>query len=304
MSQHNDHPPELSSHDMRLLDALIESGFRPDLLGELGDEDASRIEVLMQLFGVLEDYPVDDAEDTLLHATLARIDKYEAERQARMGFDRAEEGQYRSRGRLRVPDFVTVAAVLLIVASISLPLMRSMRQRSIDQTCANNLRLVGYAFGSYAADNDNMLPVARAGIGSSWDSVANVLNLAPLVEGQYCERGHMSCPGHDDLTDQSYSYQWQLEGAQLYWGVGPVTVVLGDRNPLIDAARQGATLSPLSISSNHPGRGQNVLTSDGTAMWLEAPVVGRGDNIWLPHGRTRLHQGDRPRDARDVFLAH
>ena len=64
----------------------------------------------------------------------------------------------------------------------------------------------------------------------------------------------------------------------------------------------GRVLPPLSISVNHNGRGQNVLVSDGATMWLEQPIVGRNDNIWLPSGAIQLRGGEAVADDADVFL--
>ena len=258
MSRERETRHELSDADRRLLDALVESGFDPAGLEGLGEAERQRAEVLTNLFGLLDDYPVEDADETLIHATLARVDRHEAERAARMSFDLQQAEEAAGRRRLiRIPDFVSVAAVILIVASVALPVMSQLRERSIDSGCANNLRLVGYGFSNYAADFDGMMPMARAGFGRSWDQADNFLNLAPLIDGEYCELGCLSCPGHDDLATESYSYRWQSPDAPVSWEGARVTVVLG-----------------------------------------------RGDNIWLPDGTSRLIRGTRPADAGDVFLAH
>jgi hypothetical protein len=81
-----------------------------------------------------------------------------------------------------------------------------------------------------------------------------------------------------------------------------VTVILGDLNPVVDAALAGRFAEPLSVSLNHGGRGQNVLWSDGSDLWLPQPVVSRDDNIWLPRGAGRLTGGEQPADEADIFL--
>jgi hypothetical protein len=89
-----------------------------------------------------------------------------------------------------------------------------------------------------------------------------------------------------------------------------VTVILGDLNPLVDAARNGWEAPPLSMSINHGGRGQNVLATDGSIIWLEQPLIGatgaggRGDNIWMPDTAPSLRPGAAPDDDTDVFLVH
>ncbi len=147
------------------------------------------------------------------------------------------------------------------------------------------------------------MPTAHAGFVSGWNREAhNVLNLAPLIEGSYCDLDHLNCPGHEGKAGESYSYQWQKPGQPLIWGLR-ATLVLGDRNPHVDAARSRRLIPVLSMSPNHSGRGQNVLSADGITVWLDTPLV-RDDNIWLPRGVDHLRTGDEPADANDVFLAH
>lgn len=304
------HEPTLSPDDQRLLDALVEGGFDRQAIESCSPCDAQRLDAILGLLGLLNDYPVEDGDETLLHATLARIDRYEDEREARLRFESQVDGMSGERAgwRIPLPNFITVAAVLLIAVSVFWPMIDSVRQRSMDMACANNMRLLGYAFGQYAGDNNGALPLAMAGSGASWDTLRNVVNLKPLLDGHYCSAGHLNCPGHHDLQVQqvgpSYSYRWFIPDAQVNWSSGRVTIVIGDRNPLIDSALAGRVAPALSMSMNHRGRGQNVLASDGATLWLEQPVVGVADNIWLPHGTDTLRSGIAPEDPLDVFLAH
>ena len=84
------------------------------------------------------------------------------------------------------------------------------------------------------------MPVsAAANVAGSWEQVRNILNLKPLLDNNYCDAGHLNCPGSHHANGSSYSYQWQRPGRSLRWGdARAVTVVLGDRNPLIDAAER------------------------------------------------------------------
>ncbi len=303
MSRSHEPHSELSPDDQRLLDQLVEANFDPQAMEPLTPAERRRVSALVSLLGLLSDYPVDDADDTLVYATLARIDRREEERTARMTLG-PETSEIRRGRRIHIPDFITVAAVMLIAASVLWPLMSHARRASIDEGCNNNLRALGYAFSTYAADYDGAVPVAMmAGSHLSWDTVRNVLNLAPLIDKDYCEQSHLDCPGNDIHYRTSYSYQWQLPSFRLTWDANPTMVVLGDRNPVIDAARRGTIVAPLTVSLNHSERGQNVLFSDGSTPWIEKPVVGR-DNIWLPEGANSLRKGQNPKNANDVFLAH
>lgn len=310
----HEHLPELCSDDRRLLDALVDVGFDARALEPLSDIDRRRVQRLMSMFQLLHDYPVEDADDSLVDATMARINRYEQQRTERMRFDAQEAVEVASTGddgrrrflRVPLPDFITVAAVLLIGVGVGWPILNTVQQNSIDQRCANNLRKMNIAFSDYAADYNGAMPTAQAGLHNSWNVLAhNVVNLSPLLENGYCELNHLNCPGHEGEVGASYSYQWQVPGRRITWDDGRrVSVVLGDRNPLIDAARRGRYAPPLTVSLNHGGRGQNVLWNDGSIVWLDQPVVGGNDNIWLPNGVEKLTEGAPAGDPADTFLAH
>ncbi len=295
--------PDLSPDDQRVLDALVDAGFSTDGLEAPTPTVRKRAAAAASLFELLEDYPVEDADDTLIHATLARIDRLEDGRATRMNFNEVALGET-GRRRVRLPDFISVAAVILIGASIVWPLTSHLRQRSIDTGCSSNLQQMAVGFSQYAMDYNGAMPTARAGVFSEWTLGArNAINLKPLLQGSYCESGHLDCPGNEGFAD-SYSYQFQVTGHRPRWSAGSSTVVLGDRNPLIDAVRRGQVIGALTVSINHGGRGQFVLSSDGRTIWLRQPVVGTNDNIWLPGGVIFLRSGDRLTDPTDVFLAH
>jgi hypothetical protein len=285
---------------------LAEGGYDPEVLAGLSADDRARGERLLGLLDLLNAYPVEKADDALVDATLVGIDRSEEQRPARLSFDTHHEEQERRSGRrLPIPDFISVAAVILIAVAVLWPVLSGVRQHSIDLACSSGLRKAGQGFGLYANDHGGSMPIAMAGMGMSWDQAPNAVNLEPLVSGGYCENGHLNCPGVGEHADASYSYQWQLPGAKVGWGVGESTaVVLGDRNPLIDAYRSGRMESALATSLNHGGRGQNVLFSDGQTEWLKTPVVGADDFIWLPRGLTTLQEGALPDGHEDVFLAH
>ena len=309
----NDRPPlDLSPADQRIVDTLVDAGFDADAIESPSADDRRRANAVTSLFELLEDYPVEDGDDTLVHATLARIDRHENDRSARMTFaSSTTEGG--PRRRLRLPDFISVAAVILIGASVVWPVATHMRQRSIDMRCDSHLRIVGQALGHYVGDWGGAMPTVRTGLFETWmPGAKNAINLNPLLDYDYCDASHLHCPGHEGMLGDSYSYQFQTAGRRPSWGAVRVTVLLGDRNPIIDAVVTGRFIQALSASINHGGRGQNVLSSDGSTQWLVQPVVGTRDNIWLPDRVdlpggirvTTLRPGDKLTDPADVFLAH
>ena len=306
MNHSHDHHLELCANDRRLLDALIEAEFNIDEMEPLTEAERLRVETLQQLLGLLDDYPVEDADDTLIHATMAGIDRYDHERAGRMKLDPdvIENTKILGGRRVPLPDFISVAAVILILVGLCWPIMSRARNQSLDQQCASNMRILAGAFQQYASDNNSVMPTLMAGLGpTSWDQVRNIINLQPLVKEGYCAQDHLNCPGNHDHDGSSYSYQWQQPSSTMLWGADPTIVVLGDRNPLIDASISGNLVPSNSMSINHAGRGQNVLMSDGSVRWLEEPKIGR-DNIWLPEGMMYLQMGRQSDNTEDTFLVH
>ena len=300
------HFPEdagLSNEDQLLLGRLIEAEFDIEAIEVSGPAERRRLQALMSLFGLLEDYPVDDADDALLELTTDAIRNSRGlvGTTFKMEPEQLEHTRPKRFARFRMPDLITVAAVVLIAASIAWPTMSSIRQRSIDAMCVSNMQSLGSAFSLYAADHQGRVPMASAGFGHS---LAELIDIFPLVQGDYCSQGHVNCPGHHSHQQPSYSYQVQLPGRPVIWSTMPHRVVLGDRNPLIDARRSGVAMPPQTNSANHRERGQNLLMSDGSTLWLDRPVRGSDDNVWLISGQQAIQPGELPSSADDIFLIH
>jgi hypothetical protein len=294
----------LSAEDRAVLDMLVERGFDASALPPMSPERRLRVQAVQSVFGLLSDYPVEDADDLLVDATMARIARSDrSHRPIPIGSARMDSASVERR-RWRIPDLVSIAAIVLILASIAIPVLSNVRRQMVDEGCATNMRTIAQAFTQYASDYEGRMPVARAGFGHGWDSFSNSLNLKPLVDHGYCDQGHMDCPGNHEHGGPSYSYQFQAPKLTYIWGVTNLGVVFADRNPLIDAARAlKVPPPPMSMSINHGGRGQNTLQGDGAVIFLVQPAY-RRDNIWLPEGKSTLSEGDEPASDQDIFLVH
>lgn len=295
MTDSHDPNAPLSPDDARLLDALVECNFDPGVLEGLSASERSRVEALMAMFGLLEDYPVADAEDVVVHATLSRVRRARAPR-------RLDPVTEHTGWRLRMPDLLSMAALVLIGVSVAWPILGAVRARSIDARCVANLRALGTGFSMYASEHDGQVPVAMAGFGSG-TSAAFWVDPVPLAKAGYCEHGHLNCPGHEH--GMGYSRQVIPGHTRMAWLTGGSSrAVLGDRNPVIDARETAVFADPFQNSGNHRGRGQNVLMLDGSTPWLDKPLVDADDNIWLIRGRSAHEPGAVPESERDIFLAH
>lgn len=304
MSERFDHFADLSPDDQDVLDALVEAEFDIAAMEPLTDDQRRRARRLVQLLGLMDDYPLDDADEALVDAVMLRVrHSPRTDVSAKISPDADVERvatNRTGRGRIRLPDFISVAAVLLIVASIALPTLNHMRQRSVDMSCENNMRLVGTGLAQYASDHNGAMPMMSAGFSME----GRWINIAPLVSGGYCADGHVNCPGHHQPLQPSFSYQLLPNDARVVMRGGSDRALLGDRNPLIDAERVGHSLSPLTNSFNHSRRGQNILMADNSTRWLDVPIVEASDNIWLPGRSTDLQQPPEDVNWDDLFLAH
>jgi hypothetical protein len=292
----------LSREDARLLDLLAENEFEPSALEGLGSDERRRVEAIMAVFGLMGDYPVEDADEDLVNATVLRVRRHGqlAHRQERaIGLSMVEPT---ARGwRIRMPDAISIAAVFLILISVGTLVLGQVRQYSIDAGCKSNLRALAQGFEMYARDYDGQIPMAPAGFSRA--GIALWPDPVVLSEHNYCEHGHANCPGHEHGA--GYSRQVVSANAGFAWLVNPAMPVMGDRNPVIDARDTGSAINPfIANSENHSQRGQNILMSDGSIIWLEGPLFDRDDNIWLIMGQRRFEPGDAPETLEDAFLAH
>ncbi len=284
-------PWRLCPDDEAAIDRLIAQGFE--------NADCPRTTAAASCFRLLSDYPASDAEDVLVHATLARVNRYEQESAVRLRMSPSPNDMIRGR-RFRISDLITVAAVILVAVGITIPLLHQVRRNSIETACANNLRIAGGAMQTYANDFHGSLPMT-AGLPNmfSWHNAEvqdNPLDL--LAQLGYCDHGHINCPGHD-ADGPAFSHQMQTASRRVAFGTGPVVAILGDRNPVIDAVRAGRPVSLNRSTANHDGRGQNVLLSDGVVEFLRRPMLHGNDNIWLP----RTPSGDETLNVIEVLLS-
>jgi hypothetical protein len=285
MNSSGEKPLELSPDDQRVLDELCTPGFDEEALGRLDPADRPRADRLVHLLRLMHDYPVEDGDETLVHATLAGIDRYEAERVQRMRIDAMEAREIRA-GRLRrlpLPSLVTVAATILIGASIILPILHNLHEEQVDMKRLNNLRYVSVAVDNYAADYDGAIPTARAGLTGVADAFADAINLTPLMEQQSCQINE----------PEPRSYQPLPSGD---WFEANRVLFLGDRNPIIEAIRRHRLNSPLLITFDHERGRRNILTRDGAILWADQPQV-RPDStrLWRPRGVLWLADDISPR---------
>lgn len=289
-------PCELSAADVAALDALVESGMNPDALSP---ELAPRGRRQITLLSMLDTSPLQE-RDARIERTLTAVQRaIDAETDRFVLPETAPRGR-----RLHFADLVSIAALLLIGTALLFPIASGVREYGRRAACQSGMITAGLGFGQYAADSRDLLPMASPSHGGSpWWEVgraperSNSANLFTLVRTKYTKVGDLACPGNPSacltqdaagdmdwrrFQDVSYSYRNLFGRKALTIVDSPAGVLLADRSTLVLRAPGVLQVRPFDNSPNHGGRGQFVLVGDGSVRWLISPVLGDGDNLWLP----------------------
>jgi hypothetical protein len=287
---------KLTKADAEMLDQLVDVGFEIDQLAYLTPEDEKRAKAILHMLGFLDAYPVEDASDTLIHATLARIDQYEEKHSVRMQIHTPQLETTKRGFRIRMPDLIGVAAMVLVTVSVFMMISKSARNQSLNNECASNMAMVGRGLFNYALDHDGNTPTKQATeVASLFGGVAPEQTDAELLAEQgYCQHNHLNCPGHGE---ESGGFSYQTQSADSWDAIqkqGKVFFLLSDRNPVLDKILAKQEYDPYTPSPAHGSLGQNHLRDDGSIMTGAAPVFA-GDLIWILDGKN---------DGIDIFLTH
>jgi hypothetical protein len=309
---------EASEHSMddRILDAH---------LGRLGDEEAAQWDRALQdnvalrarsarLERILQ--PLDHWSPGAAPGNLAdRILSYVSRQAEATASDKVEPAR-----RLRwlgwsLREPLAVAACIVLLFGVGVPAFSRMRDASQRALCAANLGSIFRGTAAYQEAFAGSLPFAGWLDGSSWLPVAagdkpylsNSRHVYLLLAGQFgpkatefvCpsdRRGQAMCDrgtGADDFPQAcNVSYATlNLTGAR-HLRPARVVAYAGDPNPLFVGGRFNPVADPDRANSPaHRGRGQTVLTLDGSAAFTTSPICGpRRDNVWLA-GNIRHYNG-------------
>ncbi len=313
----------LCAEDCEVLDALVECGFDVSTFEGTRRIRAERIVAHLSL---MHRYPVDPVdEEKLIGAAMRRIDQFGPSKRPPVIVG-APNDDNRPRwfiGGFNWQSSLTAAAAILILVSITVPMLANVRRTAVQKACLAGIGHVALGLSNYANAYGDSLPVHMASApGGNWlDSRANSSNLFQLAKAGFVTFDDLACPGNPDAQpagilagmdnwpspeSTSFSYQNVLTGQRPQWNTSPAMVILADKSPLVEAARNRRQMSVDALSPSHR-RGQNALLSDGSGLWLNSAQFGK-DNIWVPdtcQSKSTLLLGDEmPCCASDSMLIH
>ncbi len=287
---------KLCKADAEMLDRLVDVGFELDQLEYLTPEDEQRAASILKMLGFLDAYPVEDASDSLIDATLVRIDQYESQRTARMQIHTPELETTKRGFRIRMPDLISVAAMILVTVSVFTMISNSTRNQSLTNQCASNMAMVGRGLVTYALDHNGQTPTETApAIASLFGGLAPERTDAQLLASEgYCDHNHLNCPGH---SGESSGFSYQTQPAAMWDAIrnqGKLFIVMSDQNPILKQLLANQKYDQLTPSPAHGSLGQNHLRDDGSINSVAAPIF-KGDLIWILDAQNK---------GIDIFLTH
>ncbi len=226
-----------------------------------------------------------------------------------------------------------LAAGILIVVSIAFPALSNMRQRAWRITCTDRLKNVGAGFTRYVSENDDRIPYVATPAGALWsrgEKGSNTRHPFLLLKKQYVAPRDFFCPGsrnaaavnipvdqlanYDDFPSTNnfpFSFRIMCDKSSTRLN-GRRYILMSDLNPVFESLCARNSRPPASLvvderlirrlSSNHRGKGQNILRFDGTVEYITVRFI-QGDDIFTINGIRRYERREIPCDEKDIFLA-
>ena len=236
-----------------------------------------------------------------------------------------EEPVHRRLRFLSLKDALAVAACLLLLVGVFVPGASQIRSRSQRAMCAGNLASIFRGVSAYQDTFDGSLPFAGTYAGASWlpggatgrpyasnsrhTYLLVKLNYGPSAADFICPANKTGVPmqaadfaAYNDFVNiYNVSYDsLNLAGESPNLRPPASVAYIGDTNPLFVGVRFDESVNPDKTNSPaHRGRGQTVITLDGSTRWMTTPIYGsKRDNLWLA-GRIRRYTGVETRASDD-----
>ena len=235
-----------------------------------------------------------------------------------------------------------VAAMVVILSGIFVPVTRQMRAQAWQAGCEFNLNRIARGILNYADDNNNSLPAVNTSAGQPWWKVgsktqqthSNTRHVWLLVKHDYLSPKVFVCPGRktktiplevalaktfSDFPSKGYiTYSSRLicdpAKARIPQALTPL---MADSNPIFEGRLEHSNVtsdtefSPVELceklmkinSRNHRGKGQNVMFSDGSVRFIKTRFINNHtDDIFTVRNIVIYRGVEKPDCESDIFL--
>lgn len=239
-------------------------------------------------------------------------------------------------------EIAATAAGILIIAGVFFPVTRNMRYRARLVQCNANLAGIGQSINRYANDHAGAIPSVATVAGDPWWKVgaegeqnhSNTRHLWLLVKQNYIQPNQFTCPGRrykkvsplqqemiaglNDFPSRKYvTYSFRLiheqDGRKLATQRIPI---MADANPLFENCPESEDcykhreFEPIRLSDklmranskNHRGKGQHVMFSDSSTVFMKNRIIDNSDDIFTIKDKRTYRGVESPSSAADIFL--
>lgn len=325
MSQH---PTEDEAKLVEFLTDSCDQQQRQEIQRRLSHDDGFRHlhDDLANSFAALKLLPETDPPEDLTQRTVARVRSH---RQTQALLAREETSRSALRPTFRLRELAAVAAALVILGSVMVPMVHKARSVASINACASRAGQIGAGLLNYANDNNGLLPLATSEqrpwlVRDDQEPASNSAALFRLISSKHvASPTAFQCPavgggsfvvtaGMTDFPDAryvSYSYQHAVGDTPLSLSDPEIAdaaesmAILSDSNPVFEGGRFHSDRVSDPVSRNHNHTGQNVLYMDMHVEWATDPNVGvNGNNIFLADGVREYTGFERPSSPTDSFL--
>jgi hypothetical protein len=300
----------------------------------------SKLSGATKVLETLRDVP--ECPEALAEATLLRLKAAARSSQLRLtNLLDAEQKRsaYRGRGVLgKIAEVATVAAVVMLLGGAAFLSLRHARDMSWQTKCQAQLGSIAIGARQYEQSNNGQLPAVEMKQGSPWwkvgdqrqENESNTRHLWLLVKGGYVDPDAFVCPssplgqklakGTDVLAGKDFPLRSNITYSLRITCVpipadaaGGGYVLMADVNPIFEQLPSNYSEGFLrelnkrlmqANSTNHTGRGQNVMFNDGSVRFTISRILGpKQDDIYTIEGKNKYQGNEVPVSWADVFLA-
>ncbi|MFH1370246.1 MAG: H-X9-DG-CTERM domain-containing protein [Planctomycetota bacterium] len=236
---------------------------------------------------------------------------------------------------------LATAAVFIIVGSIVFgggkAGLNYARQKSWQTQCGAQLAGLFNGLSNYKADNNGQMPILAVTPGAPWwrvsdqgpENVSNTRRMWILVRNDYVKPSDFMCPARkpectftcnpkdfNDFPKRNYvTYSFRISCPTSPAVEQGRRAIMSDLSPVFEEALRTSSNEPLNVnltdellkrnSSNHAGRGQNVLFCDGSVKFIKTRHVdvSLDDDIFTIQGKHTYQGTELPASDSDAFLA-
>lgn len=291
----------------------------------------------------LEEMEVESCPDELVEQTVALLQERSSTSQVRLEellFEEEHRGSdVKSPFLQNVGKVLASAAVILFFAGVFFSFTEYMQNKSFQQRCQMHLGRIYRGLQNYMSEHNSQLPAVATTEGQPWwkvgsqgsENVSNTRHIWLLVKKEYVEPDQFICPGkktpadvlanlsqiqnHNDFPTRghiTYSFRIRCPKSKSP-AMSERRVLIADMNPLFEKLPKDYT-HPLNRrldkklahlnSSNHNGRGQNVLFTDGSTQFIKSRHTDISNDDIFTLRDTEIYKGvEVPTCEEDAFLA-